>query len=84
MKRRSNAKKCVRKMPKASNDYDVKVQRVFFIDEAHRSYAKSTGEFYKNLMTCDDEMLPCIGIAESHPRMCIVKSFPLLIQFKLR
>lgn len=43
------------KMPKASNDYDVKVQRVFFIDEAHRSYAKSTGEFYKNLMTCDDD-----------------------------
>ena len=43
------------KMPKVSNDYDVKVQRVFFIDEAHRSYAKSTGEFYKNLMTCDDD-----------------------------
>lgn len=40
-------------MPKVTNDYDVKVQRVFFIDEAHRSYAKSTGEFYKNLMTCD-------------------------------
>lgn len=35
------------------NDYDLKVQRVFFIDEAHRSYSKSTGEFYKNLMTCD-------------------------------
>ena len=41
-------------MPKASNDYDVKVQRIFFVDEAHRSYAKGTGEFYKNLMTCDD------------------------------
>lgn len=37
----------------ADNDYDLKVQRVFFIDEAHRSYSKSTGEFYKNLMTCD-------------------------------
>lgn len=42
------------KMPKATNDYGVKVQRVFFVDEAHRSYAKNTGEFYKNLMTCDD------------------------------
>lgn len=42
------------KMPKVSNDYDMKVQRIFFIDEAHRSYAKGTGEFYKNLMTCDD------------------------------
>lgn len=37
----------------AKNDYDLKVQRVFFIDEAHRSYSKGTGEFYKNLMTCD-------------------------------
>lgn len=42
------------KMPKVTNDYGVKVQRVFFVDEAHRSYAKNTGEFYKNLMTCDD------------------------------
>lgn len=37
----------------ASNDYNLNVQRVFFIDEAHRSYSKGTGEFYKNLMTCD-------------------------------
>lgn len=37
----------------ASNDYNLNVQRVFFIDEAHRSYSKETGEFYKNLMTCD-------------------------------
>lgn len=42
------------RMPKVRNDYDVKVQRIFFVDEAHRSYAKGTGEFYKNLMTCDD------------------------------
>lgn len=41
------------KMPRVTNDYDAKVQRVFFIDEAHRSYSKGTGEFYKNLMTCD-------------------------------
>lgn len=37
----------------ASNDYNLNVKRVFFIDEAHRSYSKGTGEFYKNLMTCD-------------------------------
>jgi len=43
------------KMPKVKNDYKIKTQRIFFIDEAHRSYAKSTGEFYKNLMTCDDD-----------------------------
>ncbi|MBQ6654601.1 MAG: type I restriction endonuclease subunit R [Erysipelotrichaceae bacterium] len=43
------------RMPQVKNDYDVKVQRIFFIDEAHRSYAKSTGEFYKNLMTCDTD-----------------------------
>lgn len=43
------------KMPKATNDYGVNVQRIFFIDEAHRSYAKGNGEFYKNLMTCDDD-----------------------------
>ena len=43
------------KMPQAKNEYGVKVQRIFFVDEAHRSYSKSTGEFYKNLMTCDDD-----------------------------
>ena len=39
-------------MPVATNVYNVSTQRVFFIDEAHRSYNKH-GEFYKNLMTCD-------------------------------
>ena len=43
------------KMPQVKNEYGVKVQRIFFVDEAHRSYSKSTGEFYKNLMTCDDD-----------------------------
>lgn len=47
-----NIQKFEGKMPEAKNDYDAKVQRVFFIDEAHRSYS-STGEFFKNLMTCD-------------------------------
>lgn len=42
-------------IPHATNDYNAKVQRVFFIDEAHRSYSKGTGEFYKNLMTCDKD-----------------------------
>ena len=41
------------KMPVVENDYNVKVQRIFFVDEAHRSYSIH-GEFFKNLMTCDD------------------------------
>lgn len=40
------------KLPIALNEYNVKTQRVFFVDEAHRSY-NVHGEFYKNLMTCD-------------------------------
>ena len=40
------------KMPQAKNDYGAKIQRIFFIDEAHRSYSQH-GEFYKNLMTSD-------------------------------
>ncbi len=40
------------KMPHVENVYDVKVQRIFFVDEAHRSY-NLHGEFFKNLMTCD-------------------------------
>ena len=41
-------------IPEAKNDYDANVQRIFFIDEAHRSYAVK-GEFFKNLMTCDTD-----------------------------
>lgn len=41
------------KMPVVENDYSVKVQRIFFVDEAHRSY-NVHGEFFKNLMTCDE------------------------------
>ncbi|MGD9678994.1 MAG: DEAD/DEAH box helicase family protein [Vulcanibacillus sp.] len=40
------------KMPVIKNVYNVKVQRIFFVDEAHRSY-NVHGEFFKNLMTCD-------------------------------
>ncbi|MCM1064990.1 MAG: DEAD/DEAH box helicase family protein [Eubacterium sp.] len=47
-----NIQKFEGKMPEARNDYNAKVQRIFFVDEAHRSYS-STGEFFKNLMTCD-------------------------------
>ena len=47
-----NIQKFEGKMPEAKNEYKAKVQRVFFIDEAHRSYS-TTGEFFKNLMTCD-------------------------------
>jgi len=47
-----NIQKFEGKMPEARNDYKAKVQRIFFVDEAHRSYS-STGEFFKNLMTCD-------------------------------
>lgn len=42
------------KMPHVENDYNVKTQRIFFVDEAHRSY-NLHGEFFKNLMTCDND-----------------------------
>ena len=47
-----NIQKFGGEMPEASNQYNAKVQRVFFIDEAHRSYSLK-GEFFKNLMSCD-------------------------------
>lgn len=50
----ANIQKFEDKMPEVKNDYNANVQRIFFIDEAHRSYS-STGEFFKNLMTCDLE-----------------------------
>ena len=40
------------KMPVAKNTYNAKIQRIFFVDEAHRSYS-ITGEFFKNLMLVD-------------------------------
>ncbi len=42
------------KMPVAKNDYNANIQRIFFIDEAHRSYS-ITGEFFKNLMLVDKD-----------------------------
>lgn len=50
----ANIQKLETRLEEAKNDYNAKVQRVFFIDEAHRSY-KSTGEYFKNLMTCDTD-----------------------------
>lgn len=47
-----NIQKFMGDMPISQNSYNAKVQRVFFVDEAHRSYS-STGDFFKNLMTCD-------------------------------
>lgn len=49
-----NIQKFDSKMPVAKNDYQARIQRIFFIDEAHRSY-KMTGEFFKNLMLVDKD-----------------------------
>lgn len=35
-----------------NNDYDLNIQRIYFIDEAHRSY-KQNGSFLANLMSSD-------------------------------
>lgn len=43
-----------------NNNYDLNIQRIYFIDEAHRSY-KSDGSFLANLMTSDrDAVLICL------------------------
>ena len=47
-----NIQKFDDEMPVAKNDYNAKIQRIFFVDEAHRSY-KADGEFFKNLMLVD-------------------------------
>ncbi len=44
------------KMPEAKNDYNAKIQRIIFVDEAHRSYARA-GEFFKNLMLVDQDAI---------------------------
>ncbi len=48
----ANIQKLESQLEEAKNDYNANIQRIFFIDEAHRSYC-STGEYLKNLMTCD-------------------------------
>lgn len=52
----ANIQKLESRLDEARNDYNARVQRIFFIDEAHRSY-KSTGEYFKNLMTCDSDAI---------------------------
>jgi type I restriction enzyme R subunit len=43
-----------------NHSYDLNIQRIYFIDEAHRSY-KSDGSFLANLMTSDrDAILICL------------------------
>lgn len=49
-----NIQKFESAMPKARNEYNTNVQRVFFIDEARRSYALN-GEYFKNLILCDPD-----------------------------
>ena len=49
-----NIQKFEGEMPEAKNDYNANIQRIFFVDEAHRSYS-TNGEFFKNLMVCDNE-----------------------------
>ena len=49
-----NIQKFDDEMPVVKNEYDAKVQRVIFVDEAHRSY-KSDGEFFKNLLLVDTD-----------------------------
>lgn len=47
-----NIQKFDDEMPAAKNDYNANIQRVIFIDEAHRSY-RTDGEFFKNLLLVD-------------------------------
>ncbi len=49
-----NIQKFDDEMPVAKNDYNANIQRVIFIDEAHRSY-KTDGEFFKNLLLVDQD-----------------------------
>ena len=50
----ANIQKFESAIPKARNEYNSNIQRVFFIDEAHRSYALN-GEYFKNLILCDPD-----------------------------
>lgn len=47
-----NIQKFENQIPQAKNAYDTNIKRVFFIDEAHRSYALK-GQYFKNLILCD-------------------------------
>lgn len=47
-----NIQRFIDHMPVSQNPYNAKIQRVFFVDEAHRSYSM-TGEYFKNLLLVD-------------------------------
>lgn len=47
-----NIQKFMDHLSEAQNPYNAKIQRIFFVDEAHRSYSVK-GEFFKNLMLVD-------------------------------
>ena len=49
-----NIQKFESAMPTARNEYGTDIQRVFFVDEAHRSYSLN-GEYFKNLILCDPD-----------------------------
>lgn len=49
-----NIQKFDNELPVAENKYNANIQRIFFIDEAHRSY-KMNGEFFKNLLLVDQD-----------------------------
>lgn len=49
-----NIQKFMDSMPMTQNPYNAKIQRIFFVDEAHRSYSLK-GEFFKNLMLVDKD-----------------------------
>lgn len=51
-----NIQKFMDSMPETQNPYDAKIQRIFFVDEAHRSYSVK-GEFFKNLMLVDRDAI---------------------------
>ncbi len=51
-----NVQKFFDHIPEAKNPYKAKVQRIFFVDEAHRSYSL-TGEYYKNLLLIDRDAI---------------------------
>ena len=51
-----NIQKFDDEMPVVKNEYDANIQRIIFVDEAHRSY-KAAGEFFKNLMLVDRDAI---------------------------
>ena len=90
-----NIQKFTDALPQVSNVYDAKIQRIFFVDEAHRSY-KQTGQFFKNLMLVDDNAIyiamtgtPLLSKKERsnlkfgdyiHKKCCLSKDVPDIYQ----